>query len=75
VYGWRKVPDGGWLTGRPAYESPDGRFMVAQDYDDLDTGSQELMWFVHNDDGFLTAHDTLRDAVASYSAKADTQST
>lgn len=58
--GWTRVTDGGFLTDLPSYEK-DG-YYVAQDYDDLDSPSQKLMWFVHDDSGFLAAFPTLAEA-------------
>ena len=63
---WNRIKDGGWLQGRPGYESEDGRFFIAQDYDDPGE-SQKIMWFVHDDNGMLGAYDTLTEAKASVS--------
>jgi hypothetical protein len=60
---WKRIPDGGWLEGRPAYESDTGDF-IAQDYDDPD-GSEKLLWFLHDDNGFVATYDTLREAKAA----------
>ena len=60
---WNRIPDGGWLVDKPGYESEDGKYFIAQDYDELEGDSQKLMWFLHNDDkGFIQAFDTLREA-------------
>lgn len=64
---WTRVTDGGWLTGKPAYVS--GDYYIAQDYDDLDTGSQKLSWFLHDENGFIAAFDTLRAAKAHVKEK------
>ena len=64
--GWTRTSDNGWLQGKPSYvKTINGtEFYIAQDYDDLDSGSQKLMWFIHTDLGFLAAHETLTGAKA-----------
>jgi len=62
---WKRIPDGGWLQGKPGYElHKDGKdYFIAQDYDEEDGESQKLMWFLHdNMHGFIQAFDTLRAA-------------
>ncbi len=61
---WRRVPDGGFLIGEPAYTN--GVFWVARDFVDVDEG-MATCWFVHrgDDDGeFVDSYDTLREAKA-----------
>jgi hypothetical protein len=64
VTAWRRKSDAGWLQGKPAYETEDGKYYAAQDYDDLDSGSQKLMWFLHDENGFIQAFDTFREVKA-----------
>ena len=66
---WKKINDGGWLQDEPAYESEDGKYFIARDYDDEFDETQKTMWFLHKVDDkgnsdFIQAFDRLKDAKA-----------
>lgn len=59
---WHRINDGGWLQDKPAYETEDGKYHAAQDYDDEEGNSQKKMWFLHHEDkGFIQAFDTFKE--------------